>query len=163
MTESSTTSFAPRTPDWADRVRDSFARQPFMAHLGARLADMTPGRVVIEADHGEHLTQQHGFFHAGVSSSLADSAGGYAGFSLFPGNSSVLTVEYKMNLISPAQGDRLRAVGQVVRSGRTITFCTMEVFNRIEGQWRLCATGQQTLICLAGRPDTQKGRSTSAS
>ncbi len=111
MTESSTTSFSVRTPDWADRVRDSFARQPFMAHLGARLAEMTPGRVVIEADHGE----------------------------------------------------RLRAVGQVVRSGRTITFCTMEVFNRIGGEWRLCATGQQTLICLAGRPGTQKGRSTSAS
>jgi uncharacterized protein (TIGR00369 family) len=109
--------------------------------------------VVIEAAHRQHLTQQHGFFHAGVSSALADSAGGYAGFSLFPAGSSVLTVEYKMNLIRAAQGDRLRAVGQVVRSGRTLTFCDLQVFDRVDGQWRLCATGQQTLICLAGRPD----------
>ena len=157
MTEYANTSFSPRPGDWEDRVRDSFARQPFMVHLGAGLAVVLPGRVVIEAAHGALLTQQHGFFHAGVSSALADSAGGYAGFSLFPADSSVLTVEYKMNLISPAQGDRLRAVGQVVRSGRTITFCELQVFNRIGDEWRLCATGQQTLICLAGRPDTQRG------
>lgn len=153
MTEHVTTDFQPRTPDWENRVRDSFARQPFMTLLGARLTAVSPGMVVIEADHGAHLTQQHGFFHAGVSSSLADSAGGYAGFTLFPADSSVLTVEYKMNLIRPAQGDRLRAVGQAVRSGRTITFCELRVFDRIDGAWRLCATGQQTLICLAGRLD----------
>lgn len=157
MTVDATTDFLPRTPDWQGRVRDSFARQPFMAHLGATLTEVEPGRVTIEAEHGEHLTQQHGYFHAGVTSALADSAGGYAGFTLFAADSSILTVEYKMNLISPAQGDRLRAAGQVVRSGRTITFCELKVWNRIDDRWSLCATGQQTLICLAGRPDTQRG------
>ncbi|NLD56399.1 MAG: PaaI family thioesterase [Burkholderiaceae bacterium] len=146
--------FTPRIEDWSERVRESFSRQGFMRHLGARLMEVAPGRVVIEADHGAHLTQQHGFFHAGVSGALADSAGGYAGYTLFPAQSSVLTIEYKLNLITPAQGDRLRAVGQVVRSGRTITFCELQVFARRDGQWHACATGQQTLMCLAGRADT---------
>lgn len=145
--------FAPRIEGWEQRVRASFARQGFMAHLGAQLGEVAPGRVVIEAGHGEHLTQQHGFFHAGVSGAIADSAGGYAGYTLFPADSSVLTIEYKLNLLRPADGDRLRAVGQVVRSGRTITFCELQVFVRRDGEWRLCATGQQTLTCLAGRPD----------
>ena len=145
--------FTPRIDDWAERVRDSFARQGFMQHLGAELVAVAPGRVVIEADHAAHLTQQHGFFHAGVSGALADSAGGYAGYTLFPADSSVLTIEYKLNLISPAQGDRLRAVGQVVRTGRTITFCELQVDVRRAGEWHRCATGQQTLMCLAGRSD----------
>jgi uncharacterized protein (TIGR00369 family) len=145
--------FTPRTQEWDTRVRESFARQGFMAHLGAELVEVSPGRVVIEAAFGPQLTQQHGFFHAGVSGALADSAGGYAGYTLFPADSSVLTIEYKLNLVSPAQGDRLRAVGQVVRSGRTITFCELQVFARRDGEWHACATGQQTLMCLAGRSD----------
>lgn len=149
--------FTPRIDQWAARVRDSFARQGFMGHLGAALAEVSPGRVVIEADHAAHLTQQHGFFHAGVSGALADSAGGYAGYTLFPADSTVLTIEYKLNLLSPAQGDRLRAVGQVVRAGRTITFCELQVLVRRDGDWHLCATGQQTLMCLAGRADGPAG------
>lgn len=145
--------FTPRIDQWAARVRDSFSRQGFMAHLGAQLVEVAPGRVVIEADHGAQLSQQHGFFHAGVSGALADSAGGYAGYTLFPAESSVLTIEYKLNLISPAQGDRLRAIGQVVRSGRTITFCELQVSVRRDGAWHACATGQQTLMCLVGRAD----------
>ncbi|MGE0799538.1 MAG: PaaI family thioesterase [Lautropia sp.] len=124
-----------------------------MAHLGARLADIAPGRVVIEVDFAPQLTQQHGFFHAGVTSSIADSAGGYAGFTLFPAGSSVLTVEYKMNLLNPARAPRLRAVGEVVKSGRTMTFCELKVWNVDGERVELCATGQQTLICLAGRSD----------
>ena len=149
--------FTPRIDQWAARVRESFARQGFMAHLGAQLVEVHPGRVVIETDHGPHLTQQHGFFHAGVSGALADSAGGYAGYTLFPADSSVLTIEYKLNLLSPAQGDRLRAVGQVVRTGRTSTFCELQVFVRRDGAWHACATGQQTLMCLVGRADQPAG------
>jgi uncharacterized protein (TIGR00369 family) len=147
--------FEPRAQDWAERVRESFGRQPFMTLLGASLVELVPGRVVIETRWRDALTQQHGFFHAGVTSSIADSAGGYAGFTLFPPDSSVLTVEYKMNLISPARGERLRATGQVVRSGRTLTFCDLLVEALTGDQRVVCATGQQTLICLP-RPDTER-------
>ena len=111
MTHGEPHPFEPRAVDWEARVRDSFARRPFMRHLGAGLASLRPGRVVIEVDFDRSLTQQHGFFHAGVTSSIADSAGGYAGFSLFPPDSRVPTVEYKMTLINPARGERLRAIG----------------------------------------------------
>ncbi|MFO1098639.1 MAG: PaaI family thioesterase [Xanthobacteraceae bacterium] len=150
----------PADPDFAARVRDSFSRQGFMALLGATITRVKPGLVEIEAPFRRDLTQQHGFFHAGVTSALADTAGGYAGFSLFPADSSVLTVEFKINLIAPAQGDRLLARGQVVKSGRTLTVCALEVF-ALDGAGQagdgakrtLCASGQQTLICLHGRAD----------
>lgn len=145
--------FTARDQNFSERVRESFGRQGFMAHLGARLLSVAPGRVEIEVDHSGDLTQQHGFFHAGVTSAIADSAGGYAGFTLFPPNSSVLTVEFKMNLIAPAAGTTLRAAGQVVRSGRTLTFCNLEASVLTGRGWTLCATGQQTLMCLIDRPD----------
>jgi uncharacterized protein (TIGR00369 family) len=145
--------FEPRFKEWEARIRDSFARQPFMTHLGAHMTEAAPGRVVLEASFRPELTQQHGFFHAGVSASLADSAGGYAAFSLFPENSTVLTVEFKINLLSPAQGERLHAVGQVIKSGRTLTVCNLEVYALTNGEAVLCATGQQTLMCLAGKSD----------
>lgn len=109
------------------RVRESFARQGLMRHLGAELSLVQPGEVRIRVPFREELTQQHGFFHAGATSAIADTAGGYAGFTLFPENSSVLTVEFKINLLAPAQGDYLEAVGKVVRSGRTLTVCQLEV------------------------------------
>lgn len=145
--------FEPRFAAWEARIRDSFARQPFMAHLGAHMTEAAPGRVVLEAPFKPELTQQHGFFHAGVGASLADSAGGYAAFSLFPENSTVLTVEFNINLLSPAQGERLRAIGQVIKSGRTLTVCHLEVYGMTGNEELLCATGQQTLMCLAGKPD----------
>lgn len=86
-----------------ERVRSSFALQGLMAHLGAELTDVAPGRVVIRLPFRDELTQQNGFFHAGATSAIADSAGGYAGLTLFPAGSSVLTVEYKINLLAPAQ------------------------------------------------------------
>jgi uncharacterized protein (TIGR00369 family) len=153
-------SFKVLDPDYVRRVGDSFARQPFMRLLGAQLLRVEPGRVEIELPFKPELTQQHGFFHAGATSTIADNAGGYAAFTLFPVNSSVLTVEYKMNLISPGVGSRLRAVGQVIRSGRTLTFCELQVFATGESGEKLCATGQQTLICLhdrGDRPPSQAG------
>jgi uncharacterized protein (TIGR00369 family) len=140
-------------PNYEHRVRDSFLRQPFMKSLGAVLTRVGPGVVEIELPFRPDLTQQHGFFHAGTTSSIADSAGGYAGYTVFPANSSVLTVEFKMNLLAPASGKRLRAVGQVVRSGRTLTFCDLTVFAKTDDGEKLCATGQQTLICLHDRSD----------
>ena len=139
--------------DFEARIRDSFARQAFMRLLGAGLVRVEPGRVEIAVPFRDDLTQQHGFFHAGVTSSIADSAGGYAGYTLFPAESSVLTVEFKINLLAPGRGERLLAVGQVIRPGRTLTVCDLKVFGITGEQRTLCATGQQTLICLHGRSD----------
>jgi uncharacterized protein (TIGR00369 family) len=135
------------------RVRDSFDRQGLMAHLGARLSHIGPGRVHIQLPSRPEVTQQHGYFHAGATSSIADSAGGYAAFTLFPENSSVLTVEYKINLLAPAEGDYLEAIGQVLKSGRTLTVCTLEVYAVTQSTRPLVATGQQTLIRIDQRPE----------
>ena len=130
------------------RVRASFALQGLMTLLGATLIDVKPGLVVIRLPFRQELTQQNGFFHAGATSAIADSAGGYAGLSVFPENSGVLTVEYKINLLAPAQGDYLEAVGSVIRSGRTLTVCQLEVFAVRGNERTVIAVGQQTLICL---------------
>jgi uncharacterized protein (TIGR00369 family) len=89
------------------RVRASFARQGLMRHLGATLTEVGAGMVKVRMPYRSELTQQHGYFHAGATSAIADTAGGYAGFSLFPEDSSVLTIEFKINLVAPAQGDFL--------------------------------------------------------
>lgn len=140
-------------PDYERRVRDSFARQPFMATLGAELAAVTPGRVEVVLPYAEGVTQQHGFFHGGSIGAIADTAGGYAAFTLFPAGSTVLTVEYKINIMAPGKGERLVAIGEVVRSGRTLTIVRVDVHAEAEGARTLCATATQTLICLAGRSD----------
>lgn len=145
--------FPPRDPNYETRVRESFARQALMRTIGAELARVEPGRVEIALPYRSDLTQQHGYLHAGVTSAIADSAGGYAGYSLFPTGSSVLTVEFKINLVAPAAGERFVALGEVVKPGRTLTICKLEV-SAIKGEQRtLIALGQQTLICLEGTPD----------
>jgi uncharacterized protein (TIGR00369 family) len=136
------------------RVRDSFNRQGLMSHLGATLSDVRQGVVSIQMPFRPELSQQHGYFHAGGTSAIADSAGGYAAFTLFPEFSSVLTVEFKINLLNPALGDRLEALGKVVKAGKTLTICQLEVFaDTAEGR-TLVAIGQQTLMCMMGRQDT---------
>ena len=147
--------FAPKTPDFAARVRDSFARQGIMALIGARLGRVEPGLVEILLPYRAELSQQHGFFHAGATSTIADSAGGYAAFTLFPAEASVLTTEYKINLLAPADGQILRAVGHVVKPGRTLTVCDVEVFVEKDGEERMCAKLLQSLMALHGRPDTR--------
>ena len=147
------TAFQPADPDFAARVRASFARQGIMSLLGARLIHVEPGEVRIELPFRADLSQQHGFFHAGVTSTIADSAGGYAGFTLFPADASVLTVEFKINLLAPARGDRLVAAGKVIKPGRTLTVCTLEVDVFDGGRRIACAYGLQTLMCMQGKPD----------
>jgi uncharacterized protein (TIGR00369 family) len=141
------------TPEVQDRIRASFERQGLMAHLGARLSHIGPGQVHIVLPARPEVTQQHGYFHAGATSAIADSAGGYAAFTLFPENTSVLTVEYKVNLLAPAEGEHLEAVGKVLRSGRTLTVCQLEVFGVQGAQRSLVAAGQQTLICVEARAE----------
>jgi len=146
-------SFRPKDENFEARIRESFSRQALMSLIGARLGRVEPGRVEIELPFRADLTQQHGYLHAGITSAIADSAGGYAGYSLFPAGSSVLTVEFKINLVAPAAGERFLAEGEVLRPGRTLTICSLEVL-ALRGDDRVTvAVGQQTLICLEDRPD----------
>ena len=142
-----------RQPEHAElgiqaRIRASFERQGLMRHLGARLGHIGPGRVHIVLPNRREVNQQHGYIHAGAASAIADSAGGYAAFTLFPEHTAVLTVEYKINLLSPALGDHIEAVGTVLKSGRTLTVCQLEVFAFHGPKRSLVAAGQQTLICV---------------
>jgi uncharacterized protein (TIGR00369 family) len=146
-------SFQPLDADYAARVRASFARQGFMAHLGAELMLVAPGRCEIAAAHRGELTQQHGYFHGGVMASLADSAAGYAAYSLMPADASVLTVEYKLNLLRPGQGTRLVARAHVVKPGRTLTVVQADVFVQRDGTESQCMTSLQTLMRLDGQAD----------
>ena len=141
----------PPDPAFEERTRASFARQGIMALLGATMERVAPGRVEIAVAFRPELSQQHGFFHAGVISTIADSAGGYAGFTLFPAEAGVLTVEFKINLLAAADGERAVAVGEVIRSGRTLTVCRLDAWVEKQGKRTHCATGSQTLISLVGR------------
>jgi uncharacterized protein (TIGR00369 family) len=138
-------------PEVQARITSSFERQALMRHLGARLGLIAPGRVHIVLPSRPEVTQQHGYIHAGATSAVADSAGGYAALTVFPENTEVLTPEYKLNFLAPAAGDYLEAVGAVVNAGRTLTVCRLEVFGIQDMQQSLVATGQQTLIPSAGR------------
>ncbi len=128
-----------------------------MTHLGAVLTRVEPGFVEIELPFRDELSQQHGFFHAGAVSTIADSAGGYAAFTLFPADSSILTVEFKINLLAPADGEKIRATGKVIKAGRTLTVCELQAFAIKNGAEKLCAHGMGTLICLQGKSDTRPG------
>jgi uncharacterized protein (TIGR00369 family) len=141
----------PASPEVKARIRASFERQGLMRYLGAHIAHIAPGRVHIVLPSRPQVTQQDGYFHTGATSAIADSAGGCAAFTLFPENTSVLTVEDKINLLAPALGDHIEALGTVLKSGRTLTVCRLEVFG-VQGRQRtLVATGQQTLIRVSGR------------
>lgn len=140
-------------PDFAARVRDSFARQGAMALIGARIEHLAPGACDLAIDRRPEVLQQHGYFHGGIVGALADSAGGYAAFTLMNADASILTVEYKINLLAPADGESLIARGRVVRPGRTLVIARCDVQVVRDGQERLCATSLQTLMTLAGRPD----------
>jgi len=149
--------FEPRDPDFERKVRESFARQRVMSTIGATLARIEPGLVEIALPFRVDLTQQHGYLHAGVAGTIADSAGGYAAFSLMPPGSTVLSVEYRVHLLAPAKGERFLARGRVVRAGRTLTVCELEV-EAIEGEQRArCVFGTQTLICVPEAGDRPAG------
>lgn len=141
------------SPEVQARIRASFERQGLMRHLGARIEHVAPGCVHIVLPSRPEVTQQHGYIHAGATSAIADSAGGYAAYTLFPENTSVLTVEYKINHLAPAVGDHLEAVGMVLKHGRTLTVCQLQVFGIRDEHRSLVATGQQTVMCVQERPE----------
>jgi uncharacterized protein (TIGR00369 family) len=144
--------FAPQDPDFEARVRGSFARQQVMATLGASMTQVAPGEVEIQLPFRSDLTQQNGFLHAGIVTTIVDSACGYAAFSLMPLGVNVLTVEYKVNLLAPAVGALFAARGRVVKPGRTITVCTGDVVAVQDGRERLVATMQATMMAVPTRP-----------
>jgi uncharacterized protein (TIGR00369 family) len=143
--------FEAQDPGFAERVRSSFARQAAMQTLGAALTRVEAGEVAIELPWAAHLTQQHGFLHAGMVAAALDSACGYAGFSLMPADAAVLTIEYKINLLAPAQGERFRMEAQVVKPGRTITVAEGRAFAIEGGREKLVATMTATLMAVIGR------------
>jgi len=145
--------FAAVDEEFESRVRESFARQGLMKHLGAELAVLEPGHAEIQVPFRLEVTQQDNYFHAGVSGAIADSACGYAAYTLMPADSSVLTVEYKMNLLAPAEGEKLVARGRVLRSGKTLKICAADVYVQKEGAEVHCATMLATIMCLPGKSD----------
>jgi len=145
--------FIPKDKDFLSKVRDSFSRQKFMRFIHAELFKVEPGICEIHVPYDENLTQQHSFFHAGIVGTIADNAAGYAAFSLMDKNSSVLTVEFKLNLITPADGELLIGKSHVLKYGKTLTVCRSDIFIRKNGIEKLCAASQSTLIELINRKD----------
>jgi uncharacterized protein (TIGR00369 family) len=141
---------APADPGFEQRCRDSFSRQKAMALIGASLTVVEPGYVEVRLPFREDLTQQKGFVHGGILGMIADTACGYCAFSLMPAGCSLVTVEYKINILTPARGS-LVAKGQVIRAGRTLTVARAEVYS---DDGRHVASMQQTLMMLANTPDT---------
>ena len=149
--------FEPRDPGWEARVRASFARQTVMTTIGARLGRVAPGALDIELPFRADLCQQHGFLHAGIVTTIADSSCGYAALSLMEPGASVLTVEFKLNLLAPARGERLLARGRATRPGRTLTVCQADVVAVQDGAETPVATMLATLMALQGRAGLPTG------
>ncbi|MCB0279115.1 MAG: PaaI family thioesterase [Calditrichaeota bacterium] len=135
------------------KIRDSFKRQAFMKLIGAELVLIDSGYCEIKLPYKIELSQQHGYFHAGAVSTIADNACGYAAFSLMEMSSSILTVEFKINLLAPATGDYLLSKARVIKAGKTLTVCTAEVFSVMGTVEKKSAIMQSTLIELKNRAD----------
>lgn len=144
-------SFTPLDPDFRKRVRTSFELQQFMKTLGATLETVEAGFVEIHLPISPAVTQQHGFVHAGAVASIADSACGYAAFSLMPADAGVLAVEFKINLMAPAKGDKLIARAHVIRAGRTLSVCQAEVVAVADGAEKTVALLTSTVMTVTGR------------
>ena len=135
-------------PDFESRVRTSFDRQGAIISIGARLIGLIPGEARIEMSFSSSFTQQDGFLHAGIVTTIVDSACGYAAYTLMPADSRVLTVEYKVNFLSPAKGEKFIAIGKVVKPGRTLTVCSGEVLAYENGEEKQVAVMQATMITV---------------
>lgn len=134
-----------------ERIYESFARQQAMAHLGARLTAVRDGEVEIELDYDSRLTQQQGFLHAGVTTAICDSACGYAAYTKMPAGSDVVSVEFKVNLLAPAVGERFRALGRVVRAGARLVVTQGEVLAYQGEQFKPVLLMQATMMAVTPR------------
>jgi len=137
--------------DAAQRVRASFERQSIMALIGAGLGRVAPGEVEIVLPYRADLCQQNGFLHAGISTTIADSAGGYAAYSLFEPGEDVLSSEFKMNFLAPARASRFVASGRVLKPGKRLSICQVEVRAEDEGESTLCVVGLLTAVRVTPR------------
>lgn len=144
--------FEPKNADFEQRVRDSFAEQGIMQALGIELKFVQPGTVSFSMPYNATFSQQHGFVHAGVIATALDSACGYAAFSLMPEDAEVLTAEFKINLIAPADGDSFSFTGTVIKPGRTLSFAEGTAIAHKDGRDRKVATMMATLMAITGRP-----------
>lgn len=143
----------PRHAGWESAVRDSFARQPFMTLVGGEIAELKPGLCKVALPMRPDLAQQRGFLHGGVTTALADTAAGFAAYSLMPANSAPLTVELKINLMSPAIGERFVAEARVLRSGKTLSVVEVDVKAQAKGKSKLIARMLATMICIENTLD----------
>jgi len=146
-----TLQFKPRDAGYKEKIIESFNRQGVMKTVNASILAVRPGEIELEFPYHSKLTQQHGFIHAGIVSTVLDTACGYAAFSLMPENAAVLTIEFKVNLLSPAKGERFRAVGKVKKSGKTITVTEGELFSYTDGREKLAATMVATVMSVYDR------------
>lgn len=145
--------FQAQDPGFRERVRASFARQQVMATLGIEIVHLEPGSVHLTMLPNSAYTQQHGFIHAGIITTALDSACGYAAFSLMPPDAAVLTVEFKTNLLAPANGERFVFRAEVIKPGRTLTICDARAFAVEGSKEKLVATMTGTLMAVTGRQD----------
>jgi uncharacterized protein (TIGR00369 family) len=146
-------SFEPRDPDWEAKIRASYAKQGAMGLVGAKLIELRPGYCEIHLPWRADLTQQNGYFHAGIIATVVDSAAGYAGFTLMPPGSSVLSVEFKLNLLAPGDGELLIATGEVIKSGKTLVITRGEAYVVKGDKTTHCSTMQQTLMTMHGKAE----------
>ena len=140
--------FDPIDPDYEIRVRSSFHLQQLMMTIGAEMTKVVPGEIHIEMPFSQAFTQQHGYIHAGIITSIIDSACGYAAYTLMPANSGVLTVEYKVNFLRPASGEKFVGIGRVIKPGRNLTVCLGEALAYEKGEGKLIATMQATMMAV---------------
>ena len=139
----------PANPNYVAEVERDFARQGIMQNLGAYLISVAPGQVEIGVGFRDDLTQQHGYLHAGVVTTIVDSACGFAAYTLMPHGSGVLTVEYKVNFMAPASGEKFIAVGRVIKAGKTLSVCNGEVFAVQNGERKAIVVMQATMMRMA--------------
>ncbi len=147
--------FTAPDPNFRTRIAESFARQTAMQTLGIRLESVEPGKVTLAMPFAAHLSQQHGFVHAGVITTGLDSACGYAAFTLMAADAAVLSIEFKVNLLAPAKGDSFVMRGEVIKPGRTITVCEGKAYALTGGSEKLIATMSATMMTVTGRSDVQ--------
>jgi uncharacterized protein (TIGR00369 family) len=139
----------PRNPSFAEEIKQSFAKQTIMGLIGAELSRVDAGVVEITLPYRPDLAQQHGYLHAGIVTTIADSACGYAAYSLMPPETEVLSVEFKVNLLRPAKGQTFVAIAEVVKAGKTLTVVRADVFGMDhDGRRELIATMLGTMICI---------------
>ena len=150
--------FAPADPGFEDRVRDSFARLTLMRTIGARLVKVKPGEVDIDMAVRDDLAQQHGYVAAAIVTAIVDTACGYAAMSLMPAGTNVLTVEYKVNFMAPARGERLLAHGRVVKPGRALTVCAGEVYAVGGAAPKAVAAMLGTMVTVPDAAEVSEGR-----